>query len=82
MQNPHEISTSEIPTTSFDRSAAVQDCPVLPLTLSFIGFDTPAKIVWEEAKRSHENFNYAGIVTKMVATDFANLFHGPIPIFF
>ena len=50
------------------RSAAVQGLSRFASDIIIRGFDTPAKIVWEEGKTfpKFENFNYAGIVTKML----------------
>jgi len=50
------------------RSAAVQGLSRFASDIIIRGFDTPAKIVWEEGQTlpRFENFNYAGIVTKML----------------
>ncbi|KAG7352007.1 FAD-dependent oxidoreductase [Nitzschia inconspicua] len=50
------------------RSAAVQGLSRFASDIIIRGFDTPAKIVWEEGKAfpSFENFNYAGIVTRIL----------------
>ena len=50
------------------RSAAVQGLSRFASDIIIRGFDTPAKIVWEEGKvlPRFENFGYAGIVTKML----------------
>ena len=50
------------------RSAAVQGLSRFASDIIIRGFDTPAKVVWEEGKAlpRFENFNYAGIVTKML----------------
>lgn len=47
------------------RSAAVQGLSRFASDIIIRGFDTPAKIIMEEGIR-FENFNYAGIVTKML----------------
>jgi zeaxanthin epoxidase len=49
------------------RSAAVQGLSRFASDIIILGFDTPAKIVRDEnGKIRFENFNYAGIVTKMM----------------
>jgi zeaxanthin epoxidase len=50
------------------RSAAVQGLSRFASDIIIRGFDTPAKIVWEDGQTfpRFENFNYAGIVTKML----------------
>jgi zeaxanthin epoxidase len=50
------------------RSAAVQGLSRFASDIIIRGFDTPAKIVWEEGQTlpRFENFNYAGIVTRML----------------
>eukprot|EP00538_Stauroneis_constricta_P000576 CAMPEP_0119565714 /NCGR_PEP_ID=MMETSP1352-20130426/30926_1 /TAXON_ID=265584 /ORGANISM="Stauroneis constricta, Strain CCMP1120" /LENGTH=554 /DNA_ID=CAMNT_0007614697 /DNA_START=214 /DNA_END=1878 /DNA_ORIENTATION=+ len=50
------------------RSAAVQGLSRFASDIIIRGFDTPAKVVWEEGKMipRFENFNYAGIVTKIL----------------
>lgn len=48
------------------RSAAVQGLSRFASDIIIRGFDTPAKIVWAEGGPRFENFNYAGIVTKML----------------
>eukprot|EP00980_Cylindrotheca_fusiformis_P006960 scaffold1469_cov119-Cylindrotheca_fusiformis.AAC.4 len=50
------------------RSAAVQGLSRFASDIIIRGFDTPAKIVWEEGKNfpRFENFNYAGIVTRIL----------------
>lgn len=50
------------------RSAAVQGLSRFASDIIIRGFDTPAKVVWEEGKLfpRFENFNYAGIVTKIL----------------
>ncbi len=49
------------------RSAAVQGLSRFASDIIIRGFDTPAKIVWGESVFPRfENFNYAGIVTKML----------------
>mmetsp|Transcript_22717 Transcript_22717/g.37592 ORF Transcript_22717/g.37592 Transcript_22717/m.37592 type:complete len:539 (-) Transcript_22717:25-1641(-) len=49
------------------RSAAVQGLSRFASDIIIRGFDTPAKIVYdEEGGLKFENFNYAGIVTKML----------------
>ena len=50
------------------RSAVVQGLSRFASDIIIRGFDTPAKIVWEEGKRlpTFENFNYAGIVTRVL----------------
>jgi len=47
------------------RSAAVQGLSRFASDIIIRGFDTPAKIVFKEGVK-FENFNYAGIVTKML----------------
>merc|ERR1712161_68540 len=47
------------------RSAAVQGLSRFASDIIIRGFDTPAKIVFEDGIK-FENFNYAGIVTKML----------------
>lgn len=50
------------------RSAAVQGLSRFASDIIIRGFDTPAKIVWEEGRAlpRFENFNYAGIVTRIL----------------
>lgn len=48
------------------RSAAVQGLSRFASDIIIRGFDTPAKIVSDENGLRFENFNYAGIVTKML----------------
>merc|ERR1712130_210878 len=50
------------------RSAAVQGLSRFASDIIIRGFDTPAKIVWTEGESlpRFENFNYAGIVTRML----------------
>ena len=48
------------------RSAAVQGLSRFASDIIIRGFDTPAKIVNGEKGLRFENFNYAGIVTKML----------------
>ncbi|KAL3938779.1 MAG: hypothetical protein SGARI_001612 [Bacillariaceae sp.] len=50
------------------RSAAVQGLSRFASDIIIRGFDTPAKIIWEEGKvlPKLENFNYAGITTRML----------------
>jgi zeaxanthin epoxidase len=48
------------------RAAAVQGLSRFASDIIIRGFDTPAKIVWENGQLRFENFNYAGIVTKML----------------
>jgi zeaxanthin epoxidase len=48
------------------RSAAVQGLSRFASDIIIRGFDTPAKIVYDESGIKFENFNYAGIVTKML----------------
>mmetsp|Transcript_24082 Transcript_24082/g.56942 ORF Transcript_24082/g.56942 Transcript_24082/m.56942 type:complete len:572 (-) Transcript_24082:397-2112(-) len=50
------------------RSAAVQGLSRFASDIIIRGFDTPAKITWEEGKMTprFENFNYAGIVTRIL----------------
>jgi len=48
------------------RSAAVQGLSRFASDIIIRGFDTPAKIVKDEDGIRFENFNYAGIVTKML----------------
>jgi zeaxanthin epoxidase len=50
------------------RSAAVQGLSRFASDIIIRGFDTPAKITWEEGKVMPrlENFNYAGIVTRIL----------------
>lgn len=49
------------------RSAAVQGLSRFASDIIILGFDTPTKFVWEEGKNPRiENFNYAGIVTRML----------------
>jgi zeaxanthin epoxidase len=50
------------------RSAAVQGLSRFASDIIIRGFDTPAKVVFEEGKLfpRFENFNYAGIVTKIL----------------
>eukprot|EP00536_Pseudo-nitzschia_multiseries_P000390 jgi/Psemu1/321577/estExt_fgenesh1_pg.C_50038 len=48
------------------RSAAVQGLSRFASDIIIRGFDTPAKITWEDGKPKFENCNYAGIVTRML----------------
>lgn len=48
------------------RSAAVQGLSRFASDIIIRGFDTPAKISWEDGKPKFENCNYAGIVTRML----------------
>mmetsp|Transcript_11354 Transcript_11354/g.32702 ORF Transcript_11354/g.32702 Transcript_11354/m.32702 type:complete len:546 (-) Transcript_11354:46-1683(-) len=48
------------------RSAAVQGLSRFASDIIIRGFDTPAKVSWVDGKPKFENFNYAGIVTKML----------------
>jgi zeaxanthin epoxidase len=50
------------------RSAAVQGLSRFASDIIIRGFDTPTKITWEEGKLvpRFENFNYAGIVTRIL----------------
>jgi len=50
------------------RSAAVQGLSRFASDIIIRGFDTPTKLVWEEGKALPrlENFNYAGVVTRML----------------
>jgi len=48
------------------RSAAVQGLSRFASDIIIRGFDTPAKITWEDNKPTFENCNYAGIVTRML----------------
>jgi zeaxanthin epoxidase len=50
------------------RSAAVQGLSRFASDIIIRGFDTPTKLVWEEGQALPriENFNYAGIVTRML----------------
>lgn len=48
------------------RSAAVQGLSRFASDIIIRGFDTPAKIVVKDGGVKFENFNYAGIVTKML----------------
>ena len=50
------------------RSAVVQGLSRFASDIIIQGFDTPAKIVWteEESWPRFENFNYAGIVTRLL----------------
>jgi len=48
------------------RSAAVQGLSRFASDIIIRGFDTPCKIVWNEGKLEFQNFNYAGVVTKML----------------
>jgi len=50
------------------RSAAVQGLSRFASDIIIRGFDTPAKIVWDEGKGLPriENFNYPGVVTRML----------------
>jgi zeaxanthin epoxidase len=50
------------------RSAAVQGLSRFASDIIIRGFDTPAKLVWTEGESmpKFENFNYAGIVTKVL----------------
>merc|ERR1712176_1062015 len=48
------------------RSAAVQGLSRFASDIIIRGFDTPAKITWEDGKPKFENCNYAGIVTRLL----------------
>jgi len=48
------------------RSAAVQGLSRFASDIIIRGFDTPAKITWEDGKPKFENCNYAGIVTRIL----------------
>jgi zeaxanthin epoxidase len=48
------------------RSAAVQGLSRFASDIIIRGFDTPAKIAFKDGGLKFENFNYAGIVTKML----------------
>merc|ERR1719359_1794155 len=48
------------------RSAAVQGLSRFASDIIIRGFDTPAKVAWEDGKLVVENLNYAGIVTRML----------------
>lgn len=48
------------------RSAAVQGLSRFASDIIIRGFDTPAKISWEDGKPKFENCNYAGIVTRFL----------------
>merc|ERR1712232_226980 len=48
------------------RSAAVQGLSRFASDIIIRGFDTPAKIVFKDGEIKFENFNYAGIVTKLL----------------
>lgn len=48
------------------RSAAVQGLSRFASDIIIRGFDTPAKIVFKDGGIKFENFNYAGIVTKIL----------------
>jgi zeaxanthin epoxidase len=48
------------------RSAAVQGLSRFASDIIIRGFDTPAKISWDDGKPKFENCNYAGIVTRML----------------
>lgn len=48
------------------RSAAVQGLSRFASDIIIRGFDTPAKLSWEDGKPKFENFNYAGIVTRLL----------------
>lgn len=50
------------------RSAAVQGLSRFASDIIIRGFDTPAKIIWDDGKMlpSFENFSYAGIVTRIL----------------
>merc|ERR1719424_721742 len=48
------------------RSAAVQGLSRFASDIIIRGFDTPAKITWDDGKPRFENCNYAGIVTRIL----------------
>lgn len=48
------------------RSAAVQGLSRFASDIIIRGFDTPAKITWDDGKPKFENCNYAGIVTRIL----------------
>ena len=48
------------------RSAAVQGLSRFASDIIIRGFDTPAKFVSDETGTRIENFNYAGVVTRML----------------
>lgn len=48
------------------RSAAVQGLSRFASDIIIRGFDTPAKISWEDGKPKFENCNYAGVVTRLL----------------
>jgi zeaxanthin epoxidase len=48
------------------RSAAVQGLSRIASDIIIKGFDTPAKVVFKDGKLAAENFNYAGIVTRLL----------------
>merc|ERR1712194_753994 len=48
------------------RSAAVQGLSRFASAIIIRGFDTPAKISWDDGKPRFENCNYAGIVTRLL----------------
>jgi len=48
------------------RSAAVQGLSRFASDIIIRGFDTPAKITWDDGKPKFENCNYAGVVTRIL----------------
>jgi zeaxanthin epoxidase len=48
------------------RSAAVQGLSRVASDIIIKGFDTPAKVVFKDGKLVAENFNYAGVVTRLL----------------
>ena len=56
--------------------AAVQGASRFASDIIIRGADTPAKIVDGRL----ENFNYAGIVTRLLPTDPPHLLHGPVQL--
>lgn len=48
------------------RSAAVQGLSRFASDIIIRGFDTPAKVTWNNGKANFENFNYAGVVTRIL----------------
>merc|ERR1740138_436942 len=48
------------------RSAAVQGLSRFASDIIIRGFDTPAKVTWDDGKPKFENCNYAGIVTRIL----------------
>jgi len=48
------------------RSASVQGLSRFASDIIIRGFDTPCKIVWNDGKLEFQNFNYAGVVTKLL----------------